>query len=157
VNDPAAMSFSAVRVRVAKSLKGLTVNVVQESLSFYILISEGFDRAFVDSDAPTTGSTATTALTRAAAPSVRPQIRRRSWSRCTGFLWASRMCCGGRGDVHPTGSPPAPAGIELLGRNGHGVFSFEAIDQTGAATRRGRHSSCRRHWSAATARATPTC
>ncbi|MBM3789313.1 MAG: hypothetical protein FJW35_03075 [Acidobacteria bacterium] len=66
INDPTANSFTPDRVRVAKSLDGMNVAISSDSLllcfptlgkppggspSYYITITEGFARAFVDNDA----------------------------------------------------------------------------------------------------------
>ena len=54
-NDPAGTSFSPDRIRMAKSLKGLNVAVVSDTLTYEIRITEGFARAFVDRDANNDG------------------------------------------------------------------------------------------------------
>jgi len=55
INDPSANSFHPSRIRVAKSLKGMNVEVVSSALSYEIHITEGFARAFVDNDANNDG------------------------------------------------------------------------------------------------------
>ncbi len=50
-NDPAANIFNPSHVRMAKSLKGMNVEVISNSPSYEIRIAEGFERAFVDLDA----------------------------------------------------------------------------------------------------------
>jgi len=72
INDPAATTFTPDRTRVAKSLDGMNVEIEPdnlllcfppygkapgaEALAYYIEISEGFQRAFVDDDAADDGS-----------------------------------------------------------------------------------------------------
>ncbi len=73
INDPSATQFEPETIRVAKSLPGMTVNVVDDSAllcfpsygvspsedasypSYYIRISEGFVRAFVAADSNAVG------------------------------------------------------------------------------------------------------
>lgn len=55
INDPSANSFQPSRIRVAKSLKGMSVEIVSSALSYEIRITEGFARAFVDNDANNDG------------------------------------------------------------------------------------------------------
>src|SRR5262245_55192168 len=74
VNDPAANQFNPDRVRVAKSLDGMNVEIVSDTLllcfppvgkggtvgqTLAIRITEGFARAFVDLDSNNDGSLAT--------------------------------------------------------------------------------------------------
>jgi hypothetical protein len=76
INDPAANSFTPDRVRVAKSLDGMNVKISPSSLllcfpttgrpvsgtaipDYYIKITEGFARAFVDADSNAEGVDAT--------------------------------------------------------------------------------------------------
>ena len=54
INDPAAASFSPDRVRVAKSLDGMDATAVSTP-GCIIRITEGFSRAFVDSDSNNDG------------------------------------------------------------------------------------------------------
>jgi len=71
INDPAANSFTPDRVRVAKSLDGMNVKIQAASLllcfpttgrpdgstpDYYIKITEGFARAFVDDDSNVVGT-----------------------------------------------------------------------------------------------------
>jgi len=70
INDPTANSFTPDRVRVAKSLDGMNVEIASDSLllcfptlgkvdawpQYYITIWEGFARAFVDADANNDGT-----------------------------------------------------------------------------------------------------
>ena len=51
VNDPAANSFYPESLRVAKSLEGMTTEVLSDVFGFQIRLTESFPRAFVDSDA----------------------------------------------------------------------------------------------------------
>jgi hypothetical protein len=55
INDPSANIFGPDRVRIAKTLKGMNVDVVTTSASYGIRIAEAFARAFVDSDASNDG------------------------------------------------------------------------------------------------------
>jgi len=55
INDPSANSFAPDRVRVAKSLKGLSAEVVANGTMFEIRMAEGFSRSFVDRDASNDG------------------------------------------------------------------------------------------------------
>src|SRR5262249_18361583 len=55
VNDPSASTFTPDRIRVAKSLKGMTVGIFSDSVTYDIQITEGFARAFVDRDANNDG------------------------------------------------------------------------------------------------------
>ncbi len=76
INDPTSANFTPDRVRVAKSLDGMNVAISPDTLllcfpttgrppsgtekpSYYIRITEGFARAFVDQDANNDGSLAT--------------------------------------------------------------------------------------------------
>ncbi len=74
INDPSAQNFTPDRVRVAKSLDAMNIEIVSDSLllcfpplgkapgsaapSYYIKISENFARAFVDLDAADDSSNA---------------------------------------------------------------------------------------------------
>jgi hypothetical protein len=55
INDPAAASFAPDRVRVAKSLDGMNATAVSDARACIIRITEGFSRAFVDSDSNNDG------------------------------------------------------------------------------------------------------
>jgi hypothetical protein len=51
ISDPTANIFHPDRLRVAKSLPGLTAEALADSISFQIRIQEAFARAFIDQDA----------------------------------------------------------------------------------------------------------
>lgn len=148
INDPAAQNFTPDRVRVAKSLDGMNIAIASDSLllcfppygkaetppvlSYYIRISEGFARAFVDLDAADDGSNANDRVdsggNKLGAPTVSTHFA--VWmeqipASVSTIQWESSVADGGGAYVKLESAVfDATAGTALA------IYSFQSPDQT---------------------------
>jgi len=134
VNDPAAMSFTPDRLRVAKSLKGLSVELAQGPLGFDIVIKEGFSRAFVDVDASNDGVNSNDRTDNGGDALGLP-------TNSTQVTVALFGIADGVADVVwplSATNPATGASLRLLsssfaGETSAATYSFEAVDQAGSS------------------------
>ncbi len=108
INDPAAALFTPDRVRVAKSLDGMNVEIRADSVllcfptlgvaggaapGYQVRITEGFARAFVDSDANNDGALLNDRVDSGSEANIHDDERgqygpgRQSWSDRSGFAY----------------------------------------------------------------------
>ncbi len=134
VNDPAANNFSPDSVRVAKSLKGVDVDVVSTTTSYEVRISEAFARAFVDRDASNDGVNANDRIDSSGgglgAPSNSTQLLLRVAGIPDGIsdvVWPSRS------SDHATGASLHLIGSDFAGGVSTATYSYETVDQVGTS------------------------
>lgn len=134
VNDPAANSFSPDRVRVAKSLKGISVDVVSTGTGYEVRISEAFARAFVDRDASNDGVNANDRVdsngASLGAPTNSSQVSIRLARIPEGIsdvTWPSKS------SVDATGAALYRVGGSFEDGVSTATYSYETVDQVGTS------------------------
>jgi len=166
VNDPAAQNFTPDVVRVAKSFDGINVKITPDTLllcfptlgkppgadtTYSITITEGFARAFVDSDAnndddlgndrvDSGGQTAPQVYEAGAPPAAATASHLGAPSNSTQLLiWFESIPASVSGIVYPDSAHNAPANSDLVMVSStftasagvsQAIYSYEASDQT---------------------------
>ena len=134
INDPAAASFTPDRLRVAKSLDGMDSTAVSDARACIIRITEGFSRAFVDSDSNNDGVNVNDRTSTSGAALGFPTNSTQFVVRLdgipdsvSGILWAPFSSASSAGAMlHLLSS-------SFSGSSATAIYSYESINQSGSS------------------------